>query len=735
MGSDFKKFGTFAGVFTPTILTILGVIMYLRLGWVVGTVGIASALVIIVLSHIATITTGLSLASMATNVKVGAGGFYAFVSRSLGPEIGGSVGIPLYISQTLSISLYIMGFTEAWVTIFPQHDIKLVMIIVLFCLLLLSFIGAGLAIKVQYIIMAAIFLSLLSFFLSEYSFTKPIVFQFKSNLKMHSFWGVFAIFFPAVTGIGAGVAMSGDLKNPKRNLSLGILSAVLVGLILYIIVAIWYKGIASSSELVSNNLIMADMAKWRWFVLIGVMGATLSSALGSIIGAPRILQALAQDRVLPLSKMFSIQSKKGDPRNAVLFTSILVFISFYIGDLNYIATLLTMFFLISYSMINLVVFIEKLISIPSFRPSFNIPLVIPLIGAIWCVVIMFLINSVFAVVSFILLFIIFIMFVKRDLKAPFSDVRSGIFNAIAEWAVKISMKLPQHMKSWKPNVLAPVEDPRKWYDIMEFVKNIIAPSGTLRLISVNIVKKGIENRLKGLVNSLFSKDKSSVDTNHADEIMIVKDGLNGLADILKNDNLFIASTVVDSYNFIEGISIIIQSLKGMFFPPNIIFLTISADKSKDSRLEELIAISIREKLGVIILALHQEDGFRNKRKINLWLRIGSPNINLAILTALQLERNWNCNIRLLSAINNEEEREEVLSELNSIVERGRLNRRTEIEVLVDDFRKVLTEASPADLNIFGMSGQLNCNIMHDIVTRMNTSCLFIMDSGNESFID
>ncbi|MFC1671400.1 amino acid permease [Spirochaetota bacterium] len=733
--SQHRKFGTFAGVFTPTILTILGVIMYLRLGWVVGTVGITGALLIIILSHIATITTGLSLATMATNVRVGAGGFYAFVSRSLGPEIGGSVGIPLYISQTLSISLYIMGFSEAWVSVFPGHDNILVMIIVLLCLLILSYVGAGLAIKVQYIIMGLIFISLFSFFLSDYSFSQPLIFEFKSDLKMDKFWHVFAIFFPAVTGIGAGVAMSGDLKNPKKNLPFGILSAVIAGFILYITVAIWYEGAASTGELISNNLIMAEKAKWKWFVLIGVMGATLSSALGSIVGSPRILQALAQDRVLPLSKIFSMQSQRGDPRNAVLFTGVLVLISFFIGDLNYIAGLLTMFFLISYSMINFTVFIEKFIGIPSFRPTFNIPIFIPLIGAVWCIVIMFLINPVFAIVSLLLLFVIYILYVKRDLKAPFGDVRSGIFTAIGEWAVKTSMRLPQHMKSWKPNVLAPVEDPQKWYDIMDFIKNIISPSGTLRLISVNIVKKGIENRLKELVGNLFGNEGKSSKSDQKREIAKIKYEMDELVDVLKKENLFIASTVVDSYNFIEGISIIIQTIKGMFFPPNIIFLTISEDKSKDSRLEELIAISIREKLGIIILAIHPEDGFKNKKKINLWLRVGSPNVNLAILTALQLERNWNCNIRLLSAITREEERSKVLSELNSIVEYGRLNRRTEVEVLTDSFIDVLADAPQADLNIFGMSGELSCNKMHDIVSRMNTSCLFIMDSGYESFID
>ena len=100
-----KKFGTFEGVFTPTILTILGAIMYLRLGWVVGNAGFGGALVIILLAKLVTVTTGLAIASMASNIKIGPGGSYAIISRSLGLEIGGAVGIPLYLSQALVVML------------------------------------------------------------------------------------------------------------------------------------------------------------------------------------------------------------------------------------------------------------------------------------------------------------------------------------------------------------------------------------------------------------------------------------------------------------------------------------------------------------------------------------------------------------------------------------------------------------------------------------------------------
>ena len=253
-----KTLGTFEGVFTPTILTIIGVILYLRLGWVVGTVGLGGAIVIILLSHVATITTGFSLSSMTTNVRIGAGGFYSLISRSLGLEAGAAIGLPLYCSQAFSVALYIIGFTEAWRNIFPDHNLQVVATVTLLLLTILSFIGVKAAMKMQYVIMAAIVISLLSFFLGRGQGEDQIVFWHQAN--DFSFWKVFAIFFPAVTGIAAGAAMSGDLKDPQRSMPLGILSAVGIGLVIYITIAVWYAVMASPDQLKSNYTIMIDIA-------------------------------------------------------------------------------------------------------------------------------------------------------------------------------------------------------------------------------------------------------------------------------------------------------------------------------------------------------------------------------------------------------------------------------------------------------------------------------------------
>ena len=650
-----KTLGAFEGVFTPTILTIVGVILYLRLGWVVGTVGLGGAIVIILLSHVATITTGFSLSSMTTNVRIGAGGFYSLISRSLGLEAGAAIGLPLYCSQAFSVALYIIGFTEAWRNIFPDHNLQVVATVTLLLLTILSFIGVKAAMKVQYVIMAAIVISLLSFFLGRGQGEDQIVFWYQSN--DFSFWKVFAIFFPAVTGIAAGAAMSGDLKDPQRSMPLGILSAVGIGLVIYITIAVWYAVMASPDQLKSNYTIMIDIAFWRWPVIAGIMGATLSSALGSLIGSPRILMALAEDHLVPFPKALSAKSAKGEPHTALLVTALLVETSMLLGSLDSIAILLTMFFLITYGTINTAVFIEKATGIPSFRPSLDIPLIVPLVGSLWCGIIMFLINPFFAAVAIVVIFIIYGIQVKRDLRTPWGDVRSALFDSVAQWAVKTSARMPRHAKSWKPDIMIPVEDPAYWSSLMVFIRDIVFPRGTLRVFSVKVSEQGVENGISRLADVLMRRVDANQNGNADHSVDELEESLNQLVEPIRGEGIFTAATVIESRNFLEGINVITQVLRGMFFPPNIIFFTISEKQVKAKRLEKMLAIALREQLGIIALRLHAEAEFGSKEKVNVWLRIGSPNQDLAVLTGLQLERNWGCTLRLLTVVSTLEEKQ------------------------------------------------------------------------------
>jgi solute carrier family 12 sodium/potassium/chloride transporter 2 len=611
-----KKFGTFEGVFTPTVLSIVGVVMYLRLGWVVGQVGLGEALLIITISNLITLCTGLSIASITTNLRVGAGGAYSIISKSFGLEAGGAVGIPLYISQAISVGFYITGFTECWVHLFPQHNFTLVAIITWLILLIISYTSARLAFRIQYFIMAVIALSLLSAFLGKNSFGHPV--SLIHGVREFSFWYVFAIFFPAVTGILAGVSMSGELKEPGRNIPIGVLSAITITFCLYIAVAIWFASVASPEDLVKNTSIIIEAGRWHFLVIGGIMGATLSSALSMFVASPRTLFALAKHRVIPLSSPFSYISTKGEPTTAVLLTALIALIVLVLGTLDTIAGILTMFFLITYGMLNSVVFFEKVTGIVSFRPAFKIPLIVSLVGAIGCFYAMFLINQLFSIIAIVVTLTIYIILVRREFGRSWPDVRKGVFVFIAEEAVKIASRLPYHPKIWKPNLLVPVEDPRSWIGMVDFLKAITCPKGRIDFFTVmNIANPEHTERTKEMLTEDFPN----------------------LTEPLREEGLLVNSFIIESDDIVKTGDIISQTLSGTVLSPNVLFVKLGLEPQNDGMLEALIERAQSLDYGIIAFRYHPKSTFGQKQKVNLWIKQGSPNIHLATLIALQLQKN------------------------------------------------------------------------------------------------
>ena len=405
-----KKFGTFGGVFTPTLLTILGVIMYLRLGWVVGNAGLLGAWLIIIISFLITLCTALSMSAITTNIRIGAGGAYAIVSQALGLEVGGSLGIPRYISQGLAVTMYIFGFREGWMSIFPEHNAFLVDIVVFLSLFSIAYISANLAIKTQFIIMGVIVLSLVSIVIAAYEGSMEIPTSnalkwgsFKGSIENgfsgSNFWLVFAVFFPAATGIMAGANMSGELKDPKRSIPVGTLWAIGVSFVIYMLLAFWIARSATESELLNNYYIMVEKAYFGPLIVAGILGATFSSALASIVGSSRILFAMGEHKVLPYSNFLSWQSANGQPRNAMIVTGILIFATMLLRNINAVAPLVTLFFLITYAMINIVVIIEQRLGLISYRPVFKINKWVPWFGLISSILAMFIINPTVSLIS------------------------------------------------------------------------------------------------------------------------------------------------------------------------------------------------------------------------------------------------------------------------------------------------------------------------------------------------
>lgn len=698
-----SKFGTFGGVFTPDVLTILGVIMYLRLGWVVGNAGLLGAIAIIVLAKSITLCTGLSMSSITTNIKIGAGGAYSIISKSLGLEAGGSIGIPLYISQTLSAALYIIGFTEGWSTIFPGQNPLIVGTIVWLALMALSYFSTVIAIRSQYIILAIIGVSILSFLFSP---AEPVTTtQLIGSFEDASFWTVFAVFFPAVTGIMAGANLSGELKEPRKAIPQGTLSSIGVTFVIYIVMAYAASQFATPEELRNNQMVMMDKALIGPLVLIGILAATFSSALGSIVGAPRILQALAQNKSVPFAKFFSKKVSSNEPRNAIIFTGVIILVSLMLGNLNALASLITLFFLITYGMLNLVVFIQQSMKVISFRPTFKIPRFVPLFGALSCLFMMFLIDPFFSIIGIITIIGLYVWLTRRGLNANWGDLRGGIFLALAEQASRIAANFPKHKIAWKPDVLLPIEDAKVWANSLLFLRNIAFPSGSIFAFTVR--------------------------DENIDE---AKDDLEKLLSPLKSDKLLVNSAVIEDKEFLHGARLVIQILQGGTFSPNTLFLTLGSNVQKDETLTTLVKIAMQHELGIIILRQHLRTSFGLQKDINLWLRDRSPNWHLTVLIALQLQLNWGGKINLVTVANEEKDVQRNYKFLDRLSELTRLPAMTEFHVIVGTFTEALQKAPRADINIFGLAEDPPLKFMRDVPDLCNSSCLFIRDSGKESAI-
>ncbi len=468
------KFGTFAGVFTPSVLTILGVIMFLRFPWVVGNAGLAGALLIVLVAHLLTIPTALSVASIATNRKVRGGGDYYMLSRSLGLEVGGAIGVALFFAQALSVSLYVLGFTEAFLNVFPGLASAgagggtggmVVAVVTTLAVVGLAFWDTSIALKSQFVIMALIALSVLSIFaggltgssgapaggVSWWSHTV-------NGEAAQPFIVVFAVFFPAVTGFTQGVSMSGDLRDPRRSLPVGTFAAMGVGLVIYVGLLVFAGVMASPAELRNlDGIVYKNLAAVGLLVTLGIWGATLSSALGSVLGAPRILQALAQDGVVPRG-LARGHGPTNMPRVATLVALVVALAGVGLAfmtpsGLNAIAEVITMFFLASYGFISLACGLATWSRTPSFRPSFRVPAFVSLGGAWGCFYMMSRINLPAMLAAVVIVGLIYVALTRRHLTKTWGDLRHGLWAALIRRGLSALRQVEYHPLNWQPHLV------------------------------------------------------------------------------------------------------------------------------------------------------------------------------------------------------------------------------------------------------------------------------------------
>lgn len=716
-----QKYGTFAGVFVPTLLTILGVILFLRQGWVVGNAGLLGGWLIVSLAFAIVTFTALSMSCITTNIRIKAGGAYSIISQSLGLEVGGSVGIPLYLAQTLAITMYIFGFREGWQYIFPEHPALVVDILVFGILFLIAFVSAKLAFRIQYLILAVIAAAILSVVASIFTadMQHDILWwgEFpgapENNFEGVSFWVVFAVFFPAATGIMAGANMSGELKNPKKSIPLGTISAIVISFLIYMGAGYWLSRVATTQELVSNYNIMIDKAFWSPAVLGGLLGATFSSALASIVGAPRILQALGDHKIFPGGNVFSKLAKNGEPRNAIWMTGAIVLLTLLLRDLNTIAPLITMFFLITYMMINLVVFIEQRMNMISFRPTFPIPKFVSAFGALGCLITMFIINAVFGLVAMGLVVGTYVFLSNRKLEVPYGDMRSGLFVSLAEWAAKRISILPEdNERAWKANILVPVRSSRELRGSFGLIQNLVYPRGSVSLL-------GISNRDQDeLTESLMEFSSSFL-----------------------RENTYARWSLIKSGNFKQALLYSLQTLQGSFFSPNILFLRLLHDETYDQEIGEIISEARSNKLGIQLYIEDTVAQLGRTASINVWMRERGPdwdlnmdlgNIDLALLMAYKLKMNWNAKLRVITVVE-EAEVENAYQYIENMLEIARL-KDAEAHVEIGSFEEAMQNTPRADVDIFGLPEDPDLQVLRSYVELTRSACVFVADSGKENIL-
>ncbi|HKJ79289.1 MAG TPA: hypothetical protein VKA10_07125 [Prolixibacteraceae bacterium] len=414
------KFGTLP-VFFTALSTILGAILFLRFGWAVGQVGFLGAIGIIVLGHVVTIPTAFAVAEIATNQRVQGGGAYYIISRSFGLNIGGSIGIALYLSQAISVAFYVIAFGEAfepvinWLNdqygfyISDRRWISVPTMILLSGLILAK--GANLGMKALYFVVVILFASLLMFFLGD-SPIKPAEINLQAKVEDNlNFFYVFTIIFPAFTGLAAGLGLSGDLKDPKRSIPRGTLWATVVGMLVYIAIAYKFTISATPETLAGDQLIMQEIALWGPIIPMGLAAASLSSALGSIMVAPRTLQAIGFDDIFPqksINNWFARGKKKdNEPVNSTLITVIIAFFFVLIGDVNFVAQIISMFFMVTYGAICLISLLEHFAADPAYRPTFRSNWYVSLIGTVFSFWLMFKMNAPYAATSLFIMGVIY----------------------------------------------------------------------------------------------------------------------------------------------------------------------------------------------------------------------------------------------------------------------------------------------------------------------------------------
>ena len=490
------NFGWIEGVFIRCTLSIFGVLMFLRLNWMFAEAGVWGALGIIAWSVCVTSLTTSSLSALSTNGMVKGGGVYYMVSRSLGAEYGGVVAITLFIAQSAAVSLHLRGFGEAVAIledgnyVFSREgDCIFYGCMALIAVLGSAFLGANFEVQSQKILAISMAVALLMFYLGvflstnndEIDSTPLSPKSFAENVPGHytsgeSWLTVFGVFFPACTGISAGSSISGDLKDPQEAIPKGTFAAIGLTTVIYVSMGLFMCAVFTPEGLanITTQISAIDISLVPQIMYLGMFAAALSSALALIVGAPRVLMAIARDDLIPQLAFYKKSYfSNEEPLRGYVTVVIIAFICITCLDLNTVSPIVTNFFLVQYGLINYSVYHAHISKAPGWRPSFKYwSPYSAMLGAIMCFISMFMVNWVLAFVTIIGSFGLFkyIVYLRPDVNWGDSGVAKCQKSAVE--SIYRMERLKDHVKNYRPQFLLLCKNPAENTDMISLMTRL-----------------------------------------------------------------------------------------------------------------------------------------------------------------------------------------------------------------------------------------------------------------------
>ncbi|ODA79882.1 hypothetical protein RJ55_05479 [Drechmeria coniospora] len=506
------KLGLMSGVYIPVFLNITSILMFLRFGLVLGQVGFVGIMGLLVTAYCVDLLTTLSLSAIASNGEVKGGGAYYLISRSLGPEFGGSIGILFFLAQSLNTALNIVGLVDCIRLYlgpsFPRgywagYGLQTIALTLCTGLCLL---GSATFSRASNALLAILTLAVVSIPLSAMfkqpfrdertgiEFTGLSLNTLARNFLprtdntgyngLATFRDLFGILFPATAGIFAGASMSGDLKNPSKAIPTGTLWAMVTTFIVYFVVVLSLAATTTHESFLANANIIPLINLSAPVILAGECAVTLFSALMGIIGSAKLFQALAKDQLLPGLSVFSKGTKKYDePVLAIMLTYVISQISL-LADLNHIATFISMGYQMTFFVMNLACFLLKIGSAPNFRPGFKyFSWQTAFLGSLLSAAAMFFIDETYASVAICGLIFLFLLIHYLCPPKRWGDVSQNLlYHQVRKYLLRLK---PEHIKFWRPHIILLINDPRRQVNLIQFCNSM--KKGSLYILGHVIV--------------------------------------------------------------------------------------------------------------------------------------------------------------------------------------------------------------------------------------------------------